>query len=242
MEDTVGGKALSVEDDEPMNVGFYNRVFKVDKRDAMGLDQRSRGFNDQNVFMAATTHSEVAPMSATFCESKKGNRVCKEYTERWSYAIPLEVIYLAPLASWNPYNLKYRGDAQSEAGKVVTAGSRNGGLTAEQAYNGTNSNIYYMTPQEFYDGDERDDPADTTKNVVGVLDGNGEVRAMRASGLRIFLPSIPGVGEIRQRYPVMPIHGEGQTVFKELQALKEIVLNPAKYGWAVNPQPQKNEQ
>ena len=76
-----------------------------------------------------------------------------------------------------------------------------------------------------------------TKEVVGVSDGNREVRSVRASGHRIFIPSIPGVGEIRQRYPVMPIHGEGQTVFKELQALKDIVLNPAKYGWAVNPKP-----
>ena len=239
VDDTVGGKALNVDNDKPLNAAYYNRVFKVDKRDANGLDGRRRGFNDQNVFMTATTHPEVAPMSATFCESKKSNKVCKEYTERWSYAIPIEIMYLTPLASWNPYNLKYRGDAQSEAGKVVTAGGRNGGLTAEHAYNGTNSKIYYMTPAELYAGNERDDPADTTKNVVGVLDGNGEVRSVRASGHRIFIPSIPGVGEIRQRYPVMPIHGEGQTVFKELQALKDIVLNPAKYGWAVNPQPEE---
>ena len=99
-----------------------------------------------------------------------------------------------------------------------------------------------MTPAEFYSGNERDDPADTTKNVVGVLDPSGEVRSVRASGHRIFIPNIPGIGEIRQRYPVMPIHGEGQTVFKELQALKDIVLNPAKYGWAVNPQPQEKEE
>ena len=235
LTDSLGGSAINVENDESLNVGYYNRVFKVEQHDAMGLDHLKRGFNDQNVFMAATTQEGIAPISATFCKGKKSNRVCKEYTERWTYAIPLEIMYLTPLASWNPYNLKYRGDALSEAGQAVTADRRNGGFTAERAYNGTNSNIYYMTPQGFYDGNERDDPADTTKNVVGVLDGNGQVRSVRASGHRIFIPSIPGVGEIRQRYPVMPIHGEGQTVFKELQALKDIVLNPAKYSWAVNP-------
>ena len=78
----------------------------------------------------------------------------------------------------------YHGDAQSDAGKVVTADGRNGGLTAEHAYNGTNSNTYYQTPQEFFNGDERDDAADTTKGVVGVLDKNGEVReGVRTSNL-----------------------------------------------------------
>ena len=47
-----------------------------------------------------------------------------------------------------------------------------------------------------------------------------------ASGVRIFLPNIPGVGILRTRYPIMPVHGEGGSVWKELNALKEIVMNP----------------
>ena len=242
----MGAPADQIEPDQdgnnaPINAAHYHRVYKVDQRDTMGLDTQRRGFNDQNIFMAVTTHPEIAPMSATFCEDKNGKKVCKEYTKRWTYAIPIEIAYLSPLLSWNPYNLEYRGDPRSDGGQAVTADDRNGTLTAEHAYNGTNSAVYYMTPKEFYAGNERDDPADTTKGVVGVLDKNGEVRSVMASGHRIFIPSIPAVGEIRQRYPVMPIHGKGQTVFKELQALKDIVLNPAKYGWAVNRQPQPGE-
>ena len=38
------------------------------------------------------------------------------------------------------------------------------------------------------------------------------------------MQEIPGVGVVRQRYPVMPIHEEGNTIYKELEALKDIVL------------------
>ena len=40
----------------------------------------------------------------------------------------------------------------------------------------------------------------------------GRVRSCRAAGTRIFLPDIPGVGVIRTRYPVLPVHGEGSQV------------------------------
>ena len=47
-----------------------------------------------------------------------------------------------------------------------------------------------------------------------------------SSGVRIFLPNIPGVGVLRTRYPIMPVHGEGSAVWKELNAIKEILMNP----------------
>ena len=225
--------------DVPLNAAYYHRWFKVQEPDAMGLKAQNRGFSDDSVFMAMSTQEGVVPSYHEQCYVEDGEDICYTVEQRWTYAFPLEIVYTTPLAKWNPYNLKYRGDALSDAGQAVTADGRNGGLTAELAYNGINSAIYYQTPQEFFNGDERDDPADTTQGVVGVLDKNGEIRSVRASGHRNFIPSIPGVGEIRQRYPVMPIHGEGQTVFKELQALKDIVLNPTKYGWAVNPQPEE---
>jgi hypothetical protein len=111
------------------------------------------------------------------------------------------MIYLTPLHRWNPYNLIYKGDHKSDLGKTVTADKRNGGKTKAKAYDGVNSKIYYITPNEFFTGTEKDkDAADTTKGTVGVLDPSGEVRLVRASGVRIFLPNIPGVGTLRQRY------------------------------------------
>ena len=88
-----------------------------------------------------------------------------------------------------------------------------------------------MTPRDFFSDEEMEmvDTADTTGGVKGVLNRDGELKAMQATGIRIFLPSIPGVGVIRQRYPIMPIHGEGSTMYKELDALKDIVLHPDRY-------------
>jgi hypothetical protein len=134
------------------------------------------------------------------CKGKGKKKKCTKYEQKVSYAIPLEIIYLTPLNKWNPHNLNYKGDQRSVDGKTVTANSRNGGKTKTKAYDGVNSRIYYITPNEFFAGTETHvDAADTTKGSVGVLDPTKEVRMVRASGTRIFLPNIPGVGILRQR-------------------------------------------
>ena len=35
---------------------------------------------------------------------------CKEYPQKWTYAIPLEIIYMTPLYAWNPFNIEYKGE------------------------------------------------------------------------------------------------------------------------------------
>ena len=46
------------------------------------------------------------------------------------------------------------------------------------------------------------------------------------------LPDIPGgggvgdVGKLRNRYPIMPTHQEGSAVYKEVSALRDVVLSP----------------
>ena len=140
-------------------------------------------------------------MKLNSCKGRGKKRKCTKYEQKVSYAIPLEMIYLTPLHRWNPYNLTYKGDQKSDLGKTVTANGRNGGKTKAKAYDGVNSRIYYITPNEFFAGTETHvDAADTTKGSVGVLDPTGEARLVRASGVRIFLPNIPGVGILRQRY------------------------------------------
>jgi hypothetical protein len=56
-------------------------------------------------------------------------------SQRWSYAVPLEIAYHTPLTAWNPYKLPtvpYGANLDS-----VAAGGRNGGFTTATAYNGT---------------------------------------------------------------------------------------------------------
>ena len=64
-----------------------------------------------------------------------------------SYAIPLEIVYLTPLLSWNPYNLEFK---EGRLAKTVSAGGRNGGIAANKAYNGTANRAYFRIPQEFF--------------------------------------------------------------------------------------------
>ena len=53
----------------------------------------------------------------------------------------------------------------------------------------------------------------------------GNVRITKATGTRIFFPPIEGIDvRVRQRYPIAPVHGEGSQVWKEVEALKDLVL------------------
>ncbi|XP_064645151.1 uncharacterized protein LOC135498699 [Lineus longissimus] len=202
------------------NVAYYHRFYKEFAVGAMGVVDRKRSYSDESVFMAMNTQPQVAPSNLNYCKKNK----CTNFQQRWSYAIPIEIIYTTPLSGWNPYNLAYHGFPWQD--KISKANGRNGGFTSAKAYNGTGSATYYITPEAFFDGGEisQGDQADTAADVVGVLDPSGAMRRVKAAGVRIHLPDIPGVGTLRQRYPIAPIHGEGSPVWKELDALKDIVL------------------
>ena len=216
-----------------LNAAYYHRWFKVLEKGAMGQSIRHRGYADENLFMAMTTQPKVAGMKLKTCKKRRGKEHCKRVSQKFSYAFPLEIIYLTPLNRWNPFKIDYKGPINSPLGKTVFADGRNGGRSAKTAYNGTNSKKYYQTPSAFFSGKEvSTDAADTTQNSVGVLDKDGVVRITRASGTRIFLPPISAVGICRQRYPIMPVHGEGSAVWKELEATKDILMKSGTFGFA----------
>ena len=225
--DAVAYSYNSTDNTKKLNVGFYHRWVRVGSRDAMGRTERHRGFADQNVFMARTTQPNVAGVEVNVCKGWRRNR-CTLYNQKWTYAIPLEVVYMTPLLKWNPYEIQYKGDKSSTLARTVTAGGRWGSSRdSARALNGTNSKRFYQTPHEFFGGNEQGrSSADTVKGKAGVLDRAGRLHVVKASGTRIVLPYIPGVGSLRTRYPIMPVHGEGSAVWKELEALKDIVLSP----------------
>eukprot|EP00659_Diplonema_papillatum_P011400 gene11400-17544_t len=142
----------------------------------------------------------------------------KCWEQRWSYAIPLEVVYLTPLHAWNPYNIEYH----AEDPKIV---ERTGGKgTASRPYNGTNKDLYFRTPAGFYGDLDDVDAADTSGGTTYVLDKNGVSRAVRATGHWIHIPELGDLGSIRQRYPVFPVHEHGSMIYKEVKALEELVV------------------
>ena len=209
----------------PLNAAFYTRYSMSMDRDAMGQNRRKAGFSDDNLFVALTTQERVVGRTASKCEKVGKDKVCeewKEWTQRASYALPLEIVYLTPLCAWNPYKI-----VNHNSKSTVVANGRNGKETLENAYNGTYNRLYFRTPNEFYTGLEVDtDAADTSGGSYGVLDKDGTLRSVRASGIRVHLPNIEGVGILRQRYPIMSVYAEGSTIWKELEALREIVLKP----------------
>ena len=208
---------------QPMNTGFYHRRYRYEDKGAMGTKTNNRGFADKNLWVAQTTSSHIAPIHVNDCH--KVNRTyteCKEIEARYTYAIPLEIIYLTPLNTWNPYNIPYWDRSMNRY--IPTKNHRNGAFNVTNAYNGTNFANYYLTPTALFSGNELNhDAADTVKNSVGVLDSHGNVRRVSASGIRIFLPNIPGVGVLRQRWPITPVHRDGSSIQKELDAMKEMV-------------------
>lgn len=229
-DDVFGIPKVNMLNDKPLNVAYYHRWYKLKETGAMGESDSHRGFADRNLFVAETTQERVAPMSIQSCRKDKKGNVCSIVTKRYSYAIPLELIFLTPLQSWNPFGLEYKGSARSGLGMTVTAGGRSGMRTQERAFNGTNSHKYYLTPVQFFTGKEVGaDPADTIKGAMGVLDPAGRVQMVSASGVRILLPEIKDLGILRTRFPIMPLHVEGSPIWKELEALRDVVMDMKKY-------------
>jgi len=220
-------------DGTPKDVSRYHRWYRLSGKDAMGVTTAHRGFADSSMYVAMNTQDRVAGLAFQKCDKKKVNgkyvETCKKMEQKFSYAIPLEIIYLTPLYTWNPYNIPYKGESGSPSGRTVMAGSRNGGCSYEKAYNGTNSRLFYQTPALFYNNSNANDrdAADTSQGDTCVLDSTGTRRIVRASGTRIFTPSIQGVGVQRLRYPIFPVHGEGSAVWKELNAVRELQAGDA---------------
>ena len=166
---------MDAKNNTKLNTAFYHRYYKVLQNGAMGLKVRHRGFSDSNLWVASTTQPRVAQLGATDCnhDQRLHRKVCHDYKARYTYAIPLEIVWVTPLSRWNPYNLTIHDTHHRH---VVTKGGRNGGLDKAKAFNGTSSSTFYVTPAEFYHpGEVSRDPADTAKDTVGVLDQQGNV-------------------------------------------------------------------
>ena len=167
------------------------------------------------------TRDDVVGMSLTHCD--RITKKCDTVDQKWSYAIPLEIVYTTPLSKWNPYGLHYQTKRHAAA-----AGGRNG--SPEMPYNGTDIINFYQTPAGFYTGKvDEADPADTSIKSKWAVDPEGKAWEVMASGHKIIVPEITGVGRMRQRWPIAPFAQEGSMIKKELDAIKEILFNPDTY-------------
>lgn len=189
---------------QTLNGAYYHRPYKLGQKDAMGTDSTQRGYSDR-VYMAMTNQERIAGQQYT---DKDG----KVHETKVSYAIPLEIIYLTPLANWNPYNIQYSDDQT-----VTGAGTKN------NPYSRSNRKLFFHTPASFFTGEAEVDAADTSQtDGVFIKNAAGAKVNTQASGVRIMFPKIAGIdGIIRQRYPIMPIYGEGNSIWKRLNAFED---------------------
>ena len=168
--------------DKELNTGFYHRWFTVKENGAMGVRIRHRGYMDASVFMAQNNQSRVAERSVEDCKYVSGKKVCKTYTQKFSYAIPLAIFYLTPLNSWNPYKLP-----QVKTGREVQANGRRGLSKPESAYVSYSRDLCATVPREFF---ER--RGESTRHA---LVGGKVVRVSGCGFRRVAIPK--GLGRMR---------------------------------------------
>merc|ERR1712156_1304811 len=161
---------------------------------------------------AMTTANEVA-----------GLKVCDEvdttkcWEQKWTYAVPVEVVYLTPLENWNPYDLQ-----KFETKREFEQHQRDNNLDGSETspYVGHADKDYHITlPVEFFSSMGGRDLADTGRGYY-VNNQENAVRVV-ASGTRIITDEIgDGVGPVRLRWPVFPIHDHSTLAFREVSAVE----------------------
>lgn len=209
----------------PLNTAYYSRYFGG-ALDAMGRHSYRRGFNDPDFWGAMTTQLQIAEVSmingdhdveiGEVCVMADGSP-CPRVSQRWTYALPFEIIYMTPLFKWNPYNIETR------PGDEFIAGSG----TKEHPYTAANQKgAFFRTPSSFFGTCEDSaavvevDTADTDAEAVYVKDPNGNKQLVVASGQQIVTRCIPDVGQVRLRYVIAPLYEEGSATWKEVRALE----------------------
>jgi hypothetical protein len=214
-DDAFGSTATTYEDSTYLNTAYYSRYYQLNAADAMGRNRRRRSFSDPTMWAAMTTQKKVVPLLAV-----DNDDVAHE--QRWTYAMPLEIVYTTPLASWNPYNVPYDSTPGNCDGDDTLAGTE-----AEPFQCLSRSRTFFQTPESFFAGDSGDsDAADTSSGVIYMQTPNDGVQPMKGSGVWIHLPTIAGVNSdqpIRTRYPIMPVHEMDGASMKEVKALTQLV-------------------
>merc|ERR1712121_309635 len=122
-EDYLGRKTyLSEKKQREINLGYYNRRLYDGERDPGKRYVKYRGFNDINMFVALNKQPKVAPMNVSFIINQGDDPINK--VMRFSWMIPLEVIYLTPLLSWNPYDIEFKDADSASTVKTNADGSQ----------------------------------------------------------------------------------------------------------------------
>jgi len=224
---------------QDLNTAFYSRMYSFGASDAMGVSSQRRGWSDLNMFSAMTENESVAPVEICKKVQNQGKTVDGEcWTQRWTYAIPLEIIYLTPLYNWNPCRLQ-----EFQSSTAWKAHNRAMTGRANSPYEGfAKRGEFVMTPTSLFGKMDIDSLADTgagrfLKCLTNPDDtplANGKLK-LESSGIRILSPLFSFVNpvsqqteskRVRMRYPIFPIYEHTTLAFREARALRELRIIP----------------
>lgn len=207
-----------------LNARKYNRFFRY-SFDASGRSSGMRGFNDPSLWVARCTNDNVIAVGA----DQDG------VPYRFVYAMPLEVVLLTPLMSWNPYSIPSVSLGNGTSDQLLRhQGNSQGGInnSTPKKYTGYNDDsFFHLTPATLFNGGNitEIDAADTDSTVTihTGFDGTnftGDTgNVVRNSGVRIFYPEMTAQGvnfSVRGRYPIYPRFAEGSHAFAEARAVQ----------------------
>merc|ERR1719478_1583342 len=199
------------EEAEVLNVAKYSRFYSNADKDAMGFQQRRRGYNDRYLWAARTTQAKVSAVEAKFGEKAHDDKTKLSQAQRWSYALPLEIVYATPLTKWNPYNITDHTQAFHEAYAAQPECCR---------WNKEH-------PNDRKGGCPKDSPEYKERSCLLRKDVKQSERFERLVTKGGRTGKRNAAGALRQRWPIVPLHAEGSSEYKETKALAAFTLGIA---------------
>jgi len=189
-----------------LDASRYHRSYKLGQKDAMGIENTQRSFSDR-LYVALTEQDKMAGLSLDTDAGKIDVKV--------SYAFPFEVVFMTPLANWNPYGIPHKDNCAAVKGSGTKA----------SPYDATCPSRFFRTPQTLFT-----DATTCGKVLYGeeafyFLNPTGdEPVCLVASGIRTVLPPIHGQNlGIRQRFPISPVFKDGNPAAKKLDAMEDSI-------------------
>ena len=176
----------------------------------MGVENTQRSFNDR-LYVSMTNKDEVVGLTLNYVNS---NDVQSQIKVKVSYALPLEVVFLTPLAEWNPYSIPHKDNCDEVKGS--------GTLTSP--YDSTCPDLFFRTPQKLFTNATQCGGVLYEEEAYYFLAPNGDKVCLIASGIRTVIPAIHGqhLG-IRQRFPIAPVYKDGAAAGKKLDAMEDSI-------------------
>jgi len=197
---------------EPLKAGYYSRWYTMSNPDASNRRNVKRGFTDDKLWVARTTHSRVKQTS--FGHTKLG----------FTYFVPLELHIQSFLnGNFNVWGVK-DVSRQFSYMKLRQMYQEGYGRSERKPMPGYNNFFYfYKNPEDLFDTAVPTDGADTTvPGGIWFQCADGKARKHFPSGYGYFLPTTQLLGQpFRTRFPIYFAHFEGSEAFKYIEAARE---------------------